>query len=224
MIPAIDLGILSVIILISIVIACYSISGVLFIRQSFKYAEEPRVKILAFIGSFLVLVSISRFFHPILYFLSYELNHIFYISQGIFIAAIIMLVFYLERVIYTASHYIFTIILVIGETLFIISEIALSYGTIIIAPEFFSWIVAFVMASAALFMGILYIRIAIQSSGEARRDAICIIIGGLLFALSYMLAGFENETTITYLQIAIYAAPLELVALPFLLKGFRLSL
>ena len=218
-----DLLELTLIIVWFIAVGFYLISGFLFVRQSFKYAEEPRVKILAFVGFFLILAAISRLLHPIIFIFNNEQEFIFYISQGIFIAAIIMLVFYLERVIYTASHYIFTIILVIGETLFVISEISLHYGVILIGPEFFSLIVAFVMASAGLFMAVLYLRIAIQSSGEPRRDAIYILIGGVLFACSYLISGLE-KILLSLDQVALIASILTLLALPFFVKGFRLSL
>jgi len=231
MIPALDSLSFIVIILWIIIVGCYLISGLLFVRQSFKYADEPRVKILAFVGLCLILVAISRLFHPVLFIFGDSQIYISYISQGIFIAAIIMLVFYLERVIYPSSHYIFTIILVIGEIVFVVGEILLNYGVAFIGPEVLTLIVPIVVIFAGLFMAVLYIKIAIQSSGEARKDAIYIIIGGIFFAGSYLLSGLEEVvlSLISGLEginlfLAILAVLLALLALPFMLKGFRLSL
>lgn len=231
MIPALDSLSFTVIILWIIIVGCYLIGGLLFIRQSFKYAEEPRVKILSLVGLCLILAAISRLFHPVLFIFGDSDPFFSYISNGIFIAAVIMLMFYLERVIYPPSHYIFTIILVIGEIVYVITEIFHNYGVDLIAPEILGLIVPIVIIFAGLFMAVLYIKIAIQSSGEARKDAIYIIIGGVLFAGSYLLSGLEGVVfaLVTGLEgmnlyLAVSAVILGFLALPFMLKGFRLSL
>ncbi|NVM53338.1 MAG: hypothetical protein HWN66_06505 [Candidatus Helarchaeota archaeon] len=231
MIPVLDSLSLIVISLWFIIVGLYLIGGILFVRQSIKYSEEPRVKILAFIGLFLMFAALSRLFHPTLFILFDQLESLSYLSNSIFIAAIIMFVFYLERDIYPPSRYIFTIILVISEIIFIIGEILLYFGIVLISREILDLIVPIALVSAGIFMAILYIKIAIQSQGEARKDAIYIILGGIFFAGSYLLSGLEGIVLAIIsglegisLFTAIIAPVLALMALPLMVKGFRLSL
>ncbi len=192
-----------------IAVALFFLFGVLFLRQSVKYREEPRVKILAFIGLFLVLMGISRIFHPIIFTFSEDLTF-FFISQGFFLAAVIMVVFYVERVVFPASHYIMTIIISIAEILFIINS------------TLFSIVIGIANTIACIFLLILYVRLVIQSSGDIRRDAIYIIIWLILFA-GIFAVGVLEEFGLTLEQTAFIAAIFAFCSLPFMIKGFHLT-
>ena len=195
-----------------IIICGFLLFGILFVRQSVKYGEEARVKILAFVGFFLILIGISRLFHPFLATLDPANESIFFpIGQITLIAALIMIVFYVERQVFKASHHALTIFLCIGEVLYIIDSVL------------FSFILIIAMIVSLLFILILYLRLAIISSGEPQRDAWYVIVGVICFACSYLVYGLE-DVLLTPNQLGIITAVAALISLPFLLKGFRFSL
>ena len=195
-------------------IGVYFISGSLFIRQSIKNPEEERLKVINFVGLFLILDGISRLCHPVLFEIT-QMNF-FYASQVTFIASIVMVLIYIERIVFPESKYAFTIILTVSEVLFVLNWLTIFYNV-------FSYILAFAMVASCFFIIILYIRIAIKTSGVLRRDAIFIIIGILAFALSYILYGAE-DIFLTQEQLIIPTVICGFVSVPFLVKGFNLEL
>ncbi|NVM29658.1 MAG: hypothetical protein HWN65_12520 [Candidatus Helarchaeota archaeon] len=207
------------VILWSILAGFFYLFGSLFVRQSIKYREEPRVKILALVGLFLILDGVSRMFHPVMWLLfDPSLQALFfYISQIAFIAALIAIAFYVEREIFPASRYAITIALVIGEILYIINNYFVTY------KELFSDIIAYIMGGACLLIILLYIRLAIKSTGKPRRDAMYIVIGIFFFAGTYVASVLE-DIGYTVAFIGVITAIFAFISLPFLLKGFHLSL
>lgn len=207
------------ILLWSILVGFFYLFGFLFIRQSIKYREEPRVRILALVGLFLILDGISRMFHPVLWLLFDPSlrNLFFYISQIAFIAALIAIAFYVEREIFSASRYAITIALVIGEILYVINNYFVTY------KELFSFVSAVIQNGACLLLILLYVRLAIKSTGEPRRDAIYIVIGILFFAATYVASVLE-EVGFTIEMLGVITAIFAFISLPFLVKGFHFSL
>ncbi|NVM54514.1 MAG: hypothetical protein HWN66_12490 [Candidatus Helarchaeota archaeon] len=231
MIPVLDFSSLIVIILMLLGVSTILICGLLFVRQSIKYSEESRVKWLAFVGLFLIFAAISILLHPVLYILTDSQEYLSYISQGVFIAAMIMLVLYMDRVVYPSSRNIFTIVYIVSEIIFILGVILLHYGVPFLSSGILALIVPLGLVGVGLYMGVLYIKIAIQSQGQARKNAIYVILGGISLAGAYILSGLKPIilAIITglegfFLFTAIIAPVLALIGLPLLAKGLDLSL
>lgn len=208
----------------------YSISsiifGTLFIRQSFKVVEGERLKVIIFVGLFLILYGAARLIHPVIFaFIPLSLYYIgqivFITGQSILIAALIMIVFYVERVIFRKSRYAFTIALTGFEILYI--GVVIITALIGAKAEIFSFILAIIMAVSGLLVLIQYARVAIESTGEVRRNAIFIIIGMLFLAASFLINGFENIIFGPDVLL-VFNVCLSVPSLLLFVKGFNLSL
>lgn len=205
------------VVLYTALVTAFIIIGALFIRQSFKYGEEKKIKVIIFIGLFLILIGVSRLFHPVV-FAFIRIDLMYQIGQLLFAASIIMIVFYVERQIFQASRYVFTISLCVCEVLFIFSPLLSPF----IIRDIFTIILSIAMAAASLFVLILYLRVAIKSTGELRRNAIYVVIGIFLLAASYVSYILENFFPREIVMIL--TVTLSFASLPFIMKGFELSL
>jgi len=157
------------------------IFGIILIRKAFKPAfERPQREYFLGIAVFILVHIIARVFY--FYYDFIDAQVLFWeVGALVGVGSIIFLVYAIERNVYKRSKFVITIIAIISLIALSIITVLDVYSPGLIHPDIKVIVQTVNTAVIGLFLPLIYIYVAIKSSGTYRTNSLIIAIGIIIF-------------------------------------------